>query len=174
MLLILMRAPSEHSSVHVPFGIRLTLTPVRRANHRDTLAFNLDASDFLHSAKDGTTPDDLCGKPLPNKQQVDVVCAGVPCQGHTSLNMHRTADDPKNCQILTALSFVEHYRPKFFVLENVGRLCEFRLLSLMCHWQVVHIVNWQLMARDRGQGRIRGGVEYGGLRLVLSILLELG
>lgn len=64
--------------------------------------------------------NDVDGAPLPERQSVDVVCAGVPCQGHTTLNMHRTADDPKNCQILTALSFVEKYRPKFFVLENVS------------------------------------------------------
>ncbi|KZV97849.1 S-adenosyl-L-methionine-dependent methyltransferase [Exidia glandulosa HHB12029] len=125
--------------------------------HAETLVFNEDASRYLACVGYQMGVNDIDGAPLPERQSVDVVCAGVPCQGHTTLNIHRTADDPKNCQILTALSFVEKYRPKFFVLENV-----------------VHIMSWQLMARTTGQGRIRGGIQYGGLRLVISILIELG
>lgn len=128
-----------------------------KVNHHEALVFHVDAGQFLANAAHHMLITDINNAALPPEQKVDVICAGVPCQGHTSLNIHRTADDPKNCQILVALSYVEHYRPKFFVLENV-----------------VHIVSWRLMATQRGQGRIRGGIEYGGLRLVIAILLELG
>jgi hypothetical protein len=54
-------------------------------------------------------------KPL----KFDLISAGVPCQNHSTLNVHRQADDPKDALVLTALSFVEYIRPRFFVLENV-------------------------------------------------------
>ncbi|EJD38142.1 S-adenosyl-L-methionine-dependent methyltransferase [Auricularia subglabra TFB-10046 SS5] len=130
-------------------------------NHPHATVFHDDANSFLTSLDQHTCIPDVNGNeisPADRKHgHIDVICAGPPCQGHSTLNSHRTADDPKNCLILTALSLVEHIRPRYLVIENV-----------------VMIMGWRLMAEQRGQGIIRGGETHGGIFLITSILLRLG
>jgi DNA (cytosine-5)-methyltransferase 1 len=52
--------------------------------------------------------------------ELDLVLAGPPCQGHSSLNNHTRHDDDRNDLYLRVVRFVELRRPRYCVIENVG------------------------------------------------------
>jgi len=54
-----------------------------------------------------------------NVEEVDVVLAGPPCQGHSRLNNHTRSKDPRNKLYLKVIRFVELCKPKFVIIENV-------------------------------------------------------
>ncbi|ORX84408.1 S-adenosyl-L-methionine-dependent methyltransferase, partial [Basidiobolus meristosporus CBS 931.73] len=58
----------------------------------------------------------------PKKGEVDMILAGNPCQGFSSLNLNRSNDQSQsNNSLLASLaSFVEFYEPKYVLLENVS------------------------------------------------------
>lgn len=58
-------------------------------------------------------------KYLPLFKDVDIVCGGPPCQGFSMANRQRIIDDPRNTLYKAYLQFLQHVRPKFFLLENV-------------------------------------------------------
>ncbi|KAF8215788.1 S-adenosyl-L-methionine-dependent methyltransferase [Mycena galopus ATCC 62051] len=89
--------------------------------------------------------------------KVGAIYAGLPCQSHSGLNMYRKAEDRKSNLILTALSFVDFLRPDFFFLENVPGFLKYNLL-----------------AEQASRYRVEGGIEMGGLKLVLRALLDMG
>ena len=70
---------------------------------------------------------------------------------------HQKAEDRKSNLILTALSYVDFLRPDFFFLENVPGFLKYNLL-----------------AEQAGRHRVEGGVEMGGLKLMLRALLDMG
>lgn len=51
--------------------------------------------------------------------QIDFLIAGPPCQGHSDLNNHTRRNDPRNQLLFRACRFVELFRPKYFIIENV-------------------------------------------------------
>lgn len=51
--------------------------------------------------------------------QIDVVLAGPPCQGHSTLNNHSRSDDPRNYLYLTVPSIAIALNAKALVIENV-------------------------------------------------------
>lgn len=53
--------------------------------------------------------------------EVDVIVGGPPCQGFSSIRPFRSTndDDPRNTLFEEYASFVNYFRPKVFVLENV-------------------------------------------------------
>ena len=50
---------------------------------------------------------------------IDGIIGGPPCQGF-SLSGNRDKNDPRNSLFMDFIRFVEHYNPKFFVMENVS------------------------------------------------------
>lgn len=52
-------------------------------------------------------------------KDIDLVCGGPPCQGFSTANRQRIIDDPRNGLYRAYLQFLQHVRPKFFVMENV-------------------------------------------------------
>ncbi|GLB43613.1 putative class I-like SAM-binding methyltransferase superfamily, C5-methyltransferase family protein [Lyophyllum shimeji] len=86
----------------------------------------------------------------------DVVAAGVPCQTHSYMNMFRKEGDIKSNLILTALSFVDHLRPKLFYFENVPGFLRF-----------------SFDAKQAGIHRLEGGVPMGGLKFVVRALVDM-
>lgn len=74
-------------------------------------------------------PPELFEKNLKG-QQVDVIIGGPPCPtfstiGHAKINSIRNpkgksvSDDPRNDLFLDFLNYVDHFKPKMFVMENV-------------------------------------------------------
>ncbi|KAH7100126.1 S-adenosyl-L-methionine-dependent methyltransferase, partial [Auriculariales sp. MPI-PUGE-AT-0066] len=125
---------------------------------------NMDANDLLARLSAGehvsTIQEDAPHLSFEHRkvlETVDVICAGVPCQNHSTLNQFKKADDPQNALVLTALGFVEQFHPRFFVLENV-----------------VSIDSWELMSKQIDRRRVGGGEAHGGVYLIVAILLELG
>jgi site-specific DNA-cytosine methylase len=52
---------------------------------------------------------------------------GPPCQGFSGSNRFKKADDIKNSLVVMYLSFVDFYRPKYSLLENVRGLLTHRV-----------------------------------------------
>lgn len=89
--------------------------------------------------------------------EFEAIYCGPPCQGFSGLNQFRKSEDSKNNLIATSLSFVELYRPRMFLLENVVGLLSYSLGG----WQEsVH--------------KVSGGIRQGVLKFIVRTLLELG
>ncbi len=57
---------------------------------------------------------------LDQLDQVDIVVAGPPCQGHSNLNNHTRRDDDRNDLYLRVARFAEIAQPRFVLVENVA------------------------------------------------------
>jgi DNA (cytosine-5)-methyltransferase 1 len=53
-----------------------------------------------------------------NRPEVDVIAAGIPCQGFSTAG-RKSAKDPRNLLYEEVLRFVRQFRPKLVVIENV-------------------------------------------------------
>lgn len=51
--------------------------------------------------------------------EIDILVAGPPCQGHSRLNNHTRHDDPRNDLYGCVARFIALKRPKFCIIENV-------------------------------------------------------
>lgn len=71
--------------------------------------------------------------------------------------MYRRANDMKSNLILTVLSFVDHYRPKFCIFENVRGFLAFNL-----------------NAHQASKYKVEGGIEMGGLKLLYRSMVAMG
>tara|TARA_Y100000310_G_scaffold20892_2_gene20234 strand:- start:26 stop:1207 length:1182 start_codon:yes stop_codon:yes gene_type:complete len=56
-------------------------------------------------------------------EDVDVLISCAPCTGFSrTIRKNLVNDDPRNSLVRRTVEFVEHFRPKVFVMENVGEL----------------------------------------------------
>ena len=83
----------------------------------DTFALNHDGAVALNADLSVQETFDKI-KDIADKNSIDVVIAGPPCQGF-SLTGPRNFDDPRNKLYLAVLELVKQYRPKGFIIENV-------------------------------------------------------
>ncbi|KAJ3535295.1 hypothetical protein NMY22_g6555 [Coprinellus aureogranulatus] len=95
--------------------------------------------------------------PPPKKGSIKVITAGFPCQAHSTLNMFKDVNDVKNNLVLNALSWVDAIRPIYAFFENVKGFLEYRL-----------------SATQASAHRVEGGIEMGGLKLMVRALLDMG
>lgn len=84
--------------------------------------------------------------------QVDVIVGGPPCQGFSSIRPFRSTndDDPRNTLFEEYASFVNYFRPRVFVLENVVGLATHKdgaTLGAMeeCFHQLGYECQWRLL-----------------------------
>ena len=65
-------------------------------------------------------------------RSVDVIIGGPPCQAYSTAGRVRDAkgmaSDPRNFLFESYVKILEHFRPKFFVFENVTGLLDYRHL----------------------------------------------
>ncbi|KIO27926.1 hypothetical protein M407DRAFT_22836 [Tulasnella calospora MUT 4182] len=66
---------------------------------------------------------------LPGLDEVDVIYGGPPCQSFSQANGFKKDDDPRHSLSLTALSFVDLYRPSYVILENVRGMVDYHLVN---------------------------------------------
>ncbi|KAJ2307369.1 hypothetical protein IWW54_004410, partial [Coemansia sp. RSA 2705] len=95
--------------------------------------------------------------PMPQPGDVDFIYCGPPCQGFSRCNRFIKADDIKTSLIANALSYVDFYRPSYFLLENVRGLLNYRLGGVQV-----------------GPGRVKGGIEMGMLKFIMRALTTMG
>lgn len=106
---------------------------------------------------------------------VDVIIGGPPCQGFSSIRPFRSTndDDPRNTLFEEYASFVNYFRPRVFVIENVVGLAThkngdtiqameacFHGLGYDCEWRILNASHYGVpQKRER---LIMIGVECGG------------
>ena len=78
-------------------------------------------------------------------------------QTHSTMNMFKDANDIKSNLILTTLSFIDYYRPALAFFENVPGF-----------------LNYSLNAIQVDRHRIEGGLEMGGLKLLVRAMIDMG
>ncbi|KAJ2892513.1 hypothetical protein IWW38_003196, partial [Coemansia aciculifera] len=124
------------------------------SNHPDAQVYNECSNLLLDSAikaHRGETVKPLVNKfdgkqlpPMPQPGDVDFIYCGPPCQGFSRCNRFIKADDIKTSLVANALSYVDFYRPTYFLLENVRGLLSYRLGGVQV-----------------GPGKVSGGIEMG-------------
>jgi DNA (cytosine-5)-methyltransferase 1 len=72
-----------------------------------------------HSARFAYPPELTEAGLKVSPQQVDVVMAGPPCQGHSTMNVKTRHDDPRNKLYLAAVAYAVATKAKIIVIENV-------------------------------------------------------
>ena len=91
-----------------------------KLNHPAAMVFKEDCTEVLRKIKAGEKTDQQ-GQVFPKKGEVDLLCCGPPCQGFSSANRFKDSKKSqlRNALVSTCLSFCRHFKPRFFVLENV-------------------------------------------------------
>ncbi|CAG8514276.1 1845_t:CDS:2, partial [Acaulospora colombiana] len=135
-------------------------------NHPDAITYNQCANILLKRAieehsngKEPSVLNDFLGRKVPSMPapgDVDFIYCGPPCQGFSRVNRYQKADDIKNTLIATALSYVDFYRPEYFLLENVRGMLSFR------------------MGGEQDGIRIKGGIKMGVIKFILRALTSMG
>lgn len=105
-----------------------------QANHDDAIVYNEDTNICLLSAL-----DEAAGKPgrylktvkdgkrlMPRPGEVDFIAGGFPCQSFSGMNHQRqkSGDDIRTTLVANMLSYVDLYRPRFVLMENVKGLLQ--------------------------------------------------
>ncbi|XP_066260848.1 DNA (cytosine-5)-methyltransferase 1-like [Euwallacea similis] len=98
-----------------------------KMNHQGTLVLQEDCNDILYKLlnKEGN------GLNMPKNGEIDMIVGGPPCQGYSIINRFKSAQSTKenNSQINTYLGFIDYYRPKYFIFENVRNFVSFEQSS---------------------------------------------
>ncbi|KAL8779767.1 MAG: hypothetical protein Q9203_001200 [Teloschistes exilis] len=88
--------------------------------------FNGSVHPYLLQALEGS------GRMVAQKGEVEFISAGSPCPGYSNANQDHTSDRSllNNSLVASVISFVDFYRPKYMVMENVvGMAASSRLLE---------------------------------------------
>ena len=102
----------SNAGFHVVAGVDIhkPSTKTFSHNHKNAYAINADLK-FLN-------PDML--KDLIGNSEIDLLAAGVPCQGFSLNNRKRYARDDRNFLFREFIKYIKHLKPKAVVLENVS------------------------------------------------------
>jgi len=160
---------SAGKEYEIVFGTDLLPVSVRtfKLNHPAALALNGD----IRKAYCKDVMEELHLK----RGNLDLIIGGPPCQGFTSIRPFRSSaeDDPRNSLFEQFANFVNYFRPKALVIENVvglathdegrtiARMQEcFGVLGYDCEWKILNAANFGVP--QRRERLIFIGVEKGG------------
>jgi DNA (cytosine-5)-methyltransferase 1 len=153
----------------IVFGIDLLPMSVKTFGTNHPSAFALQEDIRKVRCKD------LMEKLRLKRAQLDLIIGGPPCQGFTSIRPFRSCaeDDPRNTLFEQFANFVNYFRPRIFVLENVVGLsthmggqtiCQmhdcFAALGYDCDWRILNAAHYGIP--QRRERLIFMGVERGG------------
>jgi DNA (cytosine-5)-methyltransferase 1 len=97
------------------FGIDVLPVSVEtfRRNHPKAIGVNADVRKVRRA--------DVASQVSLKRDQLDVIVGGPPCQGFSSIRPFRSTndDDPRNSLFEEYASFVNYFRPKVLIIENV-------------------------------------------------------
>lgn len=99
----------EMAGFNIPLAIEKDewASETYRANHKKTKVITGDITKILDL-------ENLISKNI----SIDGIIGGPPCQGF-SLSGNRDKNDPRNSLFMEFVRFVNYFKPKFFVMENV-------------------------------------------------------
>jgi len=128
----------ESGSVRVKWAVEVDRAAVKafEQNHSEAKVFNMDCNQFLEMVVEN--PREAEKRCMPRKGEVDCIVGGPPCQGFTDLLTNEAKKTEgtkmKNSQVANYVGFIDHYRPRFLLLENVR--------NMMIQWGLVleHII----------------------------------
>lgn len=98
-----------------------------KLNNPDTIVLIEDCDRLLKLAKLGVTKNKK-NQRIPQRGEVDFICGGPSWVEFSDTNLSNTNQLSKmfrNSQIFTFLSYIEYYRPKFFIMENNRNFASF-------------------------------------------------
>ncbi|TXY88878.1 DNA cytosine methyltransferase [Vibrio cholerae] len=137
---------SVKGNFDVKFGIDILETSVEtfKLNHINAIGLSKDIRQVRRNEVSDMTSI--------RKGELDVLVGGPPCQGFSSIRPFRSTndDDPRNTLFEEYASFVNYFRPKVFVLENVVGLATHKkgqTLEIMqeCFHQIGYDTDWKLL-----------------------------
>lgn len=137
---------SQTKKFDVRFGIDLLDTSVEtfKLNHSNAIGLNKDIRTVRRHEVEALTGV--------KRGELDVLVGGPPCQGFSSIRPFRSTndDDPRNSLFEEYASFVNYFRPKVFILENVVGLATHKsgiTLEIMqeCFNQIGYETDWKLL-----------------------------
>ncbi|MCF6337299.1 MAG: DNA cytosine methyltransferase [Gammaproteobacteria bacterium] len=137
---------SDKASFEVVFGIDLLNASVEtfKLNHKGAVGLAKDIRTVRRHEVESMTGI--------KKGALDVLVGGPPCQGFSSIRPFRSTndDDPRNSLFEEYASFVNYFRPKIFILENVVGLATHKkgiTLEIMqqCFHDLGYETDWRLM-----------------------------
>lgn len=102
--------------------------------------------------RDPPTPSEL--KLAAETGAVDVVLAGPPCQGHSSLNNHTRRDDPRNALYTRVVRAVEILEPQTVVIENVPGVIHDRRAVVTVAAVHLQRLGYRVVSRTLGLSRL--------------------
>ncbi|MDQ7073971.1 MAG: DNA cytosine methyltransferase [Gammaproteobacteria bacterium] len=160
---------SHKADFDVAFGIDLLETSVEtfKLNHKNAVGLSKDIRSVRRSEVEQLTGI--------KKGSLDVLVGGPPCQGFSSIRPFRSSndDDPRNTLFEEYASFVNYFRPKVFILENVVGLATHKnglTLEIMqeCFKAIGYETDWKLLnaahfgVPQKRERFVMVGVEQGG------------
>ncbi|KAI5900451.1 S-adenosyl-L-methionine-dependent methyltransferase [Schizophyllum commune H4-8] len=107
-----------------------------KKNHPYTTVLCADSNKVLKAVRGDKSVKDEYNQPFPplpkpctadKSSSIDFVFGGPPCQSFSKANHYKDPNDIRSFLPLNMLSFVEAYKPDYFLLENVRGLLDFRL-----------------------------------------------
>ena len=137
---------SNKSGTEVCFGVDLLPTSINtfKLNHKNAHAVS---GDIRKIRRQGISEITKIGR-----GELDVIIGGPPCQGFSSIRPFRSTheDDPRNSLFEEYASFINFFRPKAFVLENVVGLATHKkgeTLECMqdCFSELGYETDWRLL-----------------------------
>ncbi|KAL5240708.1 hypothetical protein ACI65C_008118 [Semiaphis heraclei] len=98
-----------------------------KLNNPESTVFVEDTNHLLKLAIAGEKTNSK-NQNIPQKGEVDFICGGPPCQGFSGMNRFNSGQYSlfKNSLIVSFLSYIDFYRPKYFVVENVRNFVSFK------------------------------------------------
>jgi DNA (cytosine-5)-methyltransferase 1 len=160
---------STQGDFDVRLGIDLLDTSVStfKLNHSSAIGLSKDIRTIRRNEVETITGI--------KKGELDVLIGGPPCQGFSSIRPFRSSndDDPRNTLFEEYASFVNYFRPKVFILENVVGLATHKkglTLEVMqeCFKNIGYETDWKLLnaahfgVPQKRERFVMVGVEKGG------------
>ncbi|MCD9485479.1 DNA (cytosine-5-)-methyltransferase [Photobacterium phosphoreum] len=136
----------KEANFEVVFGIDMLSTSVEtfKLNHKNAVGLSKDIRTVRRNEVEAMTGI--------KRGELDVLVGGPPCQGFSSLRPFRSTndDDPRNTLFEEYASFVNYFRPKVFILENVVGLATHKkgqTLEIMqeCFHSLGYETEWKLL-----------------------------
>jgi len=85
-----------------------------------------------------------------NLEDIDLIMGGSPCQGFACQGSQLNFDDPRSKLFFTMIEIIEHYKPKYFLLENVGMRKEWAdIITQYIGVEPVHLCSSLVSAQTR-------------------------